>query len=222
MGFVNALANKEAFGNAVATSDTTAKQQTVKAFANRTCKSIVDFSKRRALGGRICPDCDRARQAVLRRTRDKTAGIKECPTTRDHHPSYSDFIWLLGNKIFDPDDLINETKNGEEKAKKAIVDAARLADELRAEQEHAQTQEKQRKTLELQVKELQVRLDESENNALNAEELAQVGVSHQENDEMAVPDIFQRDRPNALREARECVDETELDEIKAVTPIRGK
>ncbi|KZS11384.1 Myosin heavy chain [Daphnia magna] len=66
----------------------------------------------------------------------------------------------------DLDDMINETKNSEEKAKKAMVDAARLADELRAEQEHAQTQEKQRKALELQVKELQVRLDESENNAL--------------------------------------------------------
>merc|ERR1719427_1619873 len=33
------------------------------------------------------------------------------------------------------------------KAKKAMVDAARLADELRAEQEHAQTQEKMRKGL---------------------------------------------------------------------------
>ena len=33
----------------------------------------------------------------------------------------------------------------------------RLADELRAEQEHAQTQEKMRKALEVQVKDLQVR-----------------------------------------------------------------
>jgi myosin heavy chain 6/7 len=62
--------------------------------------------------------------------------------------------------------LLNEAKNSEEKAKKAMVDAARLADELRAEQDHAQTQEKLRKALETQIKELQVRLDEAETNAL--------------------------------------------------------
>lgn len=55
------------------------------------------------------------------------------------------------------DELLNEAKNSEEKAKKAMVDAARLADELRAEQDHAQTQEKLRKALETQIKELQVR-----------------------------------------------------------------
>ncbi|XP_014298373.1 myosin heavy chain, muscle isoform X8 [Microplitis demolitor] len=66
----------------------------------------------------------------------------------------------------DLDELLNEAKNSEEKAKKAMVDAARLADELRAEQDHAQTQEKLRKALEAQIKELQVRLDEAEANAL--------------------------------------------------------
>ncbi|XP_062706920.1 myosin heavy chain, muscle isoform X11 [Aedes albopictus] len=66
----------------------------------------------------------------------------------------------------DLDELLNEAKNSEEKAKKAMVDAARLADELRAEQDHAQTQEKLRKALEQQIKELQVRLDDAETNAL--------------------------------------------------------
>nr|ASF79341.1 myosin heavy chain [Palaemon carinicauda]ASU54247.1 myosin heavy chain [Palaemon carinicauda] len=65
----------------------------------------------------------------------------------------------------DLDEMLNEAKNSEEKAKKAMVDAARLADELRAEQEHAQTQEKMRKGLEVTVKELQVRLEENESNA---------------------------------------------------------
>ncbi|KAK4305104.1 hypothetical protein Pmani_022980 [Petrolisthes manimaculis] len=66
----------------------------------------------------------------------------------------------------DLDELLSEAKNSEEKAKKAMIDAARLADELRAEQEHAQTQEKMRKSLEITVKELQARLDESENIAI--------------------------------------------------------
>ncbi|XP_003747771.1 myosin heavy chain, muscle [Galendromus occidentalis] len=66
----------------------------------------------------------------------------------------------------DLDEMLNEAKQSEEKAKKAMVDAARLADELRAEQEHASTQEKIRKNLEAQMKEMQVRLDEAEAAAL--------------------------------------------------------
>jgi chromosome segregation ATPase len=38
------------------------------------------------------------------------------------------------------DDMLQQAKNSEEKAKKAMVDAARLADELRAEQDHVNTQ----------------------------------------------------------------------------------
>ncbi|XP_064079387.1 myosin heavy chain, muscle-like [Macrobrachium nipponense] len=64
----------------------------------------------------------------------------------------------------DLEEMMSEAKNSEEKAKKAMIDAARLADELRAEQEHAQTQENMRKALEVSVKELQIRLDESESN----------------------------------------------------------
>jgi len=47
-----------------------------------------------------------------------------------------------------------------------MVDAARLADDLRAEQEHASTTEKLRKAFEVQAKELQGRLEEAETNAL--------------------------------------------------------
>merc|ERR1719259_958295 len=66
------------------------------------------------------------------------------------------------------DAMLERSENSEEKSKKAMVDAARLADELRAEQEHAQNQEKMRKGFEVQVKELQVRLEEVEGNALKA------------------------------------------------------
>ncbi|XP_047497306.1 myosin heavy chain, muscle-like [Penaeus chinensis] len=66
----------------------------------------------------------------------------------------------------DLEEMLSEAKNSEEKAKKAMLDAARLADELRCEQEHAQTQEKMRKGLEVTVKDLQTRLEESEAAAL--------------------------------------------------------
>merc|ERR1712072_1537285 len=62
----------------------------------------------------------------------------------------------------DLDEMSSEARMSEEKAKKAMVDAARLADELRTEQELAQALERDRKLLECHVKEMQSRLDEAE------------------------------------------------------------
>merc|ERR1719266_1767193 len=59
------------------------------------------------------------------------------------------------------DDMLHQAKNSEEKAKKAMADAARLADELRAEQDHAGNQEKSKRTLEAQIVELEQRLAEA-------------------------------------------------------------
>merc|ERR1712109_36910 len=59
------------------------------------------------------------------------------------------------------DDMLSQAKNSEEKAKKAMADAARLADELRAEQDHAGSQEKSKRTLEAQIVELEQRLAEA-------------------------------------------------------------
>merc|ERR1712217_727872 len=66
----------------------------------------------------------------------------------------------------DLDEMANEAALSDDKAKKAMVDAARLADELRSEQDVAQCFEKDRKLLECQVKDMQQRLDEAETNAL--------------------------------------------------------
>merc|ERR1719219_1553155 len=66
----------------------------------------------------------------------------------------------------DMDEMGAELTLSEEKAKKAMVDAARLADELRTEQEVAQSFEKDRKLLECQAKDLQARLDTAEADAL--------------------------------------------------------
>merc|ERR1711936_1233974 len=46
------------------------------------------------------------------------------------------------------DDMLRQAKNSEEKAKKAMVDAARLADELRAEQDHTGSLAKTKRALE--------------------------------------------------------------------------
>merc|ERR1712001_223603 len=66
----------------------------------------------------------------------------------------------------DLDEMGSEAALSDDKAKKSMVDAARLAEELRAEQDLAQSFEKDRKLLECQVKDVQQRLDETETNAL--------------------------------------------------------
>merc|ERR1712002_1390465 len=58
------------------------------------------------------------------------------------------------------DDMLHQAKNSEEKAKKAMVDAARLADELRAEQDHVSTQDKAKRALELQLTETEAKYQE--------------------------------------------------------------
>merc|ERR1711874_829631 len=72
----------------------------------------------------------------------------------------------MSNMSHDLDEMSAEAAMSEEKAQKAMIDAARLADELRAEQETAQVLERDRKFLESQIKDLQTRLDDAEQNAL--------------------------------------------------------
>merc|ERR1712062_584214 len=69
----------------------------------------------------------------------------------------------LGNDL---DEMSAEARISEEKAQRSMIDAARLADELRAEQEGAMMLERDKKLLEAQVKDAQTRLDEAEQNAL--------------------------------------------------------
>merc|ERR1719167_1606699 len=66
----------------------------------------------------------------------------------------------------DLDEMSSEAALSEDRPKKSMVDAARLAEELRAEQDLALSFEKDRKLLECQVKDVQQRLDEAETNAL--------------------------------------------------------
>jgi myosin heavy chain 6/7 len=62
--------------------------------------------------------------------------------------------------------MASEAHLSDERAQKAMIDAARLADELRGEQEYAQCHERDRKLLDCQIKDMQSRLDEAETNAL--------------------------------------------------------
>uniref|UniRef100_A0A672UKU4 Myosin-7 n=1 Tax=Strigops habroptila TaxID=2489341 RepID=A0A672UKU4_STRHB len=64
------------------------------------------------------------------------------------------------------EEAIQECRNAEEKAKKAITDAAMMAEELKKEQDTSAHLERMKKNMEQTIKDLQVRLDEAEQLAL--------------------------------------------------------
>merc|ERR1711890_96877 len=66
----------------------------------------------------------------------------------------------------DLDEMANEARLSEDKVARAMVDAARLADELRCEQDLAMNLEKDKKILEAQCKDAAPRADEAEVTAL--------------------------------------------------------
>uniref|UniRef100_A0A8D3BTQ9 Uncharacterized protein n=1 Tax=Scophthalmus maximus TaxID=52904 RepID=A0A8D3BTQ9_SCOMX len=74
----------------------------------------------------------------------------------------ADFVQIQG----EVEDSVQEARNAEEKAKKAITDAAMMAEELKKEQDTSSHLERMKKNLEVTVKDLQHRLDEAENLAM--------------------------------------------------------
>merc|ERR1712117_783938 len=64
------------------------------------------------------------------------------------------------------DDMLHQAKNSEEKAKKAMVDAARLADELRAEQDHVSVLSKTKRSLESTMGEMENNLADANEGAM--------------------------------------------------------
>merc|ERR1712102_154498 len=66
------------------------------------------------------------------------------------------------------DDMLGQAKNSEEKSKRAMVDAARLADELRSEQDHSTAENRGKRALDTQINELENRLVDAEASAMKA------------------------------------------------------
>ncbi|XP_041656373.1 myosin-7B-like [Cheilinus undulatus] len=70
---------------------------------------------------------------------------------------------LLSGEV---DEAVQESQSAGEKAKKAITDAALMAEELKKEQDSSNMLERMKKNMEATVKELQIKLDETEQMAL--------------------------------------------------------
>nr|XP_033797179.1 myosin-15 isoform X1 [Geotrypetes seraphini] len=72
-------------------------------------------------------------------------------------------ILMMQNEV---EEAMQECRNAEEKAKKAITDAAMMAEELKKEQDTSAHLERMKKNMEQTIKDLQKRLDEAEQIAL--------------------------------------------------------
>ncbi|KPP71628.1 myosin-6-like [Scleropages formosus] len=70
--------------------------------------------------------------------------------------------------INENEELISEFRSAEERAKKAVTDATRMAEELRQEQDHCLHLEKVKKNNEIVIKDLQLKVEEAEQLALKA------------------------------------------------------
>uniref|UniRef100_A0A8C3SXI7 Myosin-16 n=1 Tax=Chelydra serpentina TaxID=8475 RepID=A0A8C3SXI7_CHESE len=74
----------------------------------------------------------------------------------------SDFMRITSEH----EEMISEFRAADERAKKAMTDASRMAEELRQEQDHCMHLEKIKKNYEITIKDLQVKMEEAEQLAL--------------------------------------------------------
>merc|ERR1712134_109368 len=115
----------------------------------------------------LLEQADRARRMVEQELADtnETLGEQSC-ANQSIQGAKQKLESEMSTLQADLDEMASEAALSEEKAQRAMIDAARLADELRAEQDLAQSLERERKLLEAQVKDIQARVDEAQANAL--------------------------------------------------------
>jgi len=115
----------------------------------------------------LLEQCDRNRRAVEQELSDSNEQLSEAVVTNQAITAakrkMEQEMSTLQSEL---DEMAHEAAMSEEVAMKAMMDAARLAEELRTEQEVAMATERDRKLLEAQVKDLVARCDEAETNAL--------------------------------------------------------
>merc|ERR1712156_315672 len=115
----------------------------------------------------LLEQADRARRMTEQELSDTNEQLSDLTCQNQAIAGAKRKLEYMGQTLHgDLDEMGSEASISEDKSKKAMVDAARIADGLRSEQDVAQCFEKDRKLLECQVKDMQQRLDEAETNAL--------------------------------------------------------
>nr|ALR88564.1 myosin heavy chain striated muscle-like 115 [Saccoglossus kowalevskii] len=130
--------------------------------------------RRNAMLQNECEDCRNALEQADRLRRAAEAELGDASDRVNELTAQNNSLNSVKRKVeaevqalqTELDEAFSEARNQEEKAKRAITDCSRLAEELRNEQDHAMHIDKIRKQLESQVKDLQMRLEEAEVMAL--------------------------------------------------------
>jgi len=115
----------------------------------------------------LLDSADRSKRQLESELADARTAVSEMSVinNKDMHEkrSLESVIHTLQAEI---DDALQAAKNSEDKSKRAMVDAARLADELRAEQDHVQAESRAKRALDTQLGELESRLADAEATAM--------------------------------------------------------
>merc|ERR1712172_291102 len=115
----------------------------------------------------LLEQADRARRMVEQELADTNESLSDQTCTNQAIQGAKMGIESeMGTLSADLDEMSSEASMSEEKAQRAMIDAARLADELRGEQDAAQGLERERKLLDAQVKDMQSRVDDAQSQAL--------------------------------------------------------
>merc|ERR1719436_53184 len=111
----------------------------------------------------LLDSADRAKRQIEAEIADSRAAVNEMTSinSRDMNGKRA-LEGSLHTMQAEIDAVLANAKNAEEKSKKAMIDAARLADELRAEQDHTMTQAGAKKALESQFGDLEARCSDAE------------------------------------------------------------
>uniref|UniRef100_A0A4W6F284 Myosin, heavy chain b n=1 Tax=Lates calcarifer TaxID=8187 RepID=A0A4W6F284_LATCA len=130
-------------------------------------QEISDLTEQIGETGKTIHELEKAKKTVETEKSEIQSALEEAEGTLEHEEAKILRIQLELNQVKgEVDDAVQEARNAEEKAKKAITDAAMMAEELKKEQDTSAHLERMKKNLEVTVKDLQHRLDEAENLAM--------------------------------------------------------
>nr|ABC42922.2 myosin heavy chain [Dicentrarchus labrax] len=130
-------------------------------------QEISDLTEQIGETGKSIHELEKSKKQVETEKSEIQTALEEAEGTLEHEESKILRVQLELNQIKgEVDDTVQEARNAEEKAKKAITDAAMMAEELKKEQDASSHLERMKKNLEVTVKDLQHRLDEAENLAM--------------------------------------------------------
>uniref|UniRef100_A0A673BT29 Myosin motor domain-containing protein n=1 Tax=Sphaeramia orbicularis TaxID=375764 RepID=A0A673BT29_9TELE len=128
-------------------------------------QEISDLTEQIGEIGKSIHELEKAKKTVETEKAEIQTALEEAENTsllNTKKKLETDLVQVQG----EVDDSVQEARNAEEKAKKAIADAAVMAEELKKEQDTSAHLERMKKNLEVTVKDLQHRLDEAENLAM--------------------------------------------------------